>query len=289
MEIAEAKQKIILALDVSDVDEAIEIVKELGEHVAGFKVGFEFIFAMLAMLITPNLDEARRNLSKIRKLFGLLKGRMLLDCKLADIPNTMEKAVLNIVKLEVWGFNFHVSAGDGSVAKAIENAGDCLTFGVTVLTSLKGDKCRLIFGDEPKEKVVQFAEMLVKAGATAVICSAEEGPYLRGTAVDEDGKLLPDFEERAEKFAGLKIATPGIRPLWARTDDQERVVTPHQAVNVNEVDWVIIGRPIRNPPAAVGSRLMAVNLIASEIAVGHEITTEEIPVAKATMIAALAH
>jgi len=291
MEIEDARKKIIVALDVSDVDEAIEIVEELGEHVAGFKVGFEFIFAILAMLLSSviNLRTARTNLSKIRKLFRLLEGRMLLDCKLADIPNTMTKAVINIGKLLTWGFNFHASAGAKSIEAAVQNAGDSRTFGVTVLTSLGSDGCQSVFGDTPSNKVVQFAEMLLDAGATGVICSAKEGPFLRGTVVDDDGELLPDSDKRREKFAGLKIATPGIRPLWARKDDQQRVVTPHQAINVNEVDFVIIGRPILEPPAAVGSRPMAVNLIASEIAVGHEITTEEIPACIATMIATAAH
>ncbi|MDD2807559.1 MAG: orotidine-5'-phosphate decarboxylase [Patescibacteria group bacterium] len=277
MRLEDAQRKIIVALDVGTVDEAIEIVEELGDHVGGFKVGFEFIFAILAMLIADiRLKDARHNLSKIRELFRLLKGRVLLDCKLADIPNTMGKAVVNIVKLRIWGFNFHASAGSKSIEAAVKNAGDCATFGVTVLTSVKKDECLSIFGAEPNEKVAQFAEMLVNAGATGVICSAAEGPYLRGTATDDHGNLLEGSEERALKFVGLKIATPGIRPLWAPSDDQQRVVTPHQAINVNRVDLVIIGRPILNPPLGVTSRVHAAQLIAREIAEGHEITAEEL-------------
>lgn len=267
----EARQKIIVAVDASDVDEALEIISELSDHVGRFKIGFEFIFAMLVMLITPNLATARTNLSKIRRLFGLLKGRMLLDCKLADIPNTMENAVLNIVKLMVWAFNFHVSAGEKSARAAVVDAGDCQTFGVTVLTSIGTEECMSIFGQEPNDMVEQFSRTLVDINATGVICSAQEGPYLRGTAVDDAGELLPDSDERKERFANLEIATPGIRPLWARTDDQQRVVTPHQAININGVTYVIIGRPITQPPAGF-TRVQAAQLVAQEIAEGCEIT-----------------
>lgn len=263
MTMDEARQSIIAAVDVSTVDEALEIIAELSDHVGRFKLGFEFIFAILVMLLaTRTLSEARTNLSKIRRLYQLLKdGRLLLDCKLADIPNTMAKAAANVAKLGVWGFNFHASAGRKSIAAVVENAGDSLTFGVTVLTSLDPDECRSIFGDEPNVKVKQFAEMLVAENASGVICSAKEGAFLRS-------------DEHRDKFAKLLVATPGIRPLWSLKQDQARSVTPHEAVNINGVTFVIIGRPITEPPLGL-TRVQAAQLVAQEIAEGREITKEE--------------
>lgn len=247
------EDRIIFPLDVPSVAEGIELVKELLRHVGRFKIGLQMIYAMLRSIITaPSYQEARRKAAEIRELFKLLDGNVLLDGKLDDIPNTVGSASIEIAGMGVWGFNVHASAGREAVRKAIANKGDALVFGVTVLTSIVEDECRSIFGDEPNNKVLQFATMLVNEGADGIICAPKEGKLLR-------------MEDR---FDGMYLACPNVRSLWAQKgiDDQDpkRQMTPGEVIKAG-IDYAIIGRPIREPPEEIGSPAEAAQRIAEEI------------------------
>lgn len=245
----EPKDRIIVALDVDSVGKARNLVVQLAPYVGGFKVGLELINSMIASIIIPeSLDEALDNATEIRMLFTPeWRKKIFWDQKIHDIPNTLAGASRPLSKMGVKIFNFHASAGREAIIKVVENKGDSLVFGVTVLTTITPEECKSIFGDYPGEKVLQFARMLVDAGADGIICSPQELRLLG----ENDIKLLK--------------GTPGVRPLWYPAKDQKRVMTPQEAVKA-KADFVIIGRPITDPPPEIGSPVDAAKKVAEEIA-----------------------
>ncbi len=229
------KDRIIFPLDVDSVNKAIALVKKLKPHVGMFKIGLEFINSMLASIILTSEKGALENLAKIRELFDLLDGKIFWDGKFDDIPNTTAGASSSVVKIGVRMFNVHASAGEESIRKAVENKGSAQVLAVTVLTSITEKECISIFGDNPEAKVVQFARMLIKAGADGIICSPKEL------------KALSKYKE----FDNLIKVIPGVRPLWAEAGDQNRTMTAYEAILFGAT-FLVIGRPIRLPPKEIG-------------------------------------
>jgi len=245
----EEKKRIIVALDVDSVDKAIDLVKQLLPHVGYFKIGLELIYTMLASLVAAKDEaEAAGALAKIRELFGLLKDRVFLDTKLDDIPNTVAGASKAIVKMAVKMFNIHASAGKEAVIKAVASRGNSLVIGVTVLTSIGEEECISIFGDKPGPKVIQFAKILVEVGADGIVCSPQE---------------LELLNQHPELKKLVKVI-PGVRPEWATKGDQKRVMTPFEAI-LSGASYLVIGRPITQPPPEIGGPIDAAKKIAEEI------------------------
>ncbi|MEK9135034.1 MAG: orotidine-5'-phosphate decarboxylase [Patescibacteria group bacterium] len=246
----EPKDRIILPLDVDSVQKATNLVELLAPYVGPFKVGLEFINTMLASLILPkDREEAESNLWAIRRLFDLLSGKIFWDGKFDDIPNTVAGASIPVAKMGVRMFNVHASAGRESVVKAVANKGNALVLGVTVLTSIDSKECVFIFGQEPGTKVLRFALMLADVKADGIICSPHELSLIR---------TLPDLDS-------LLTITPGVRPEWAAVGDQKRVMTPGEAIRAG-ADYLVIGRPITQPPSEIGGPVKAAKRIAAEIA-----------------------
>lgn len=247
----EPKDIIILPLDVDSVQKALPLARQLVSHVGLFKLGLEFINSMLVSVIIPSgEDEALGNLRLIRELFETL-GRDVVfwDGKFDDIPNTVGGASLSVARMGVKMFNVHASAGREAVLKAVANKSNSLVLGVTVLTSISSEECVSIFGDKPGPKVLQFARMLVEVGADGIICSPQELELLR----------------QQPELKNLLKVIPGVRPLWAAVGDQKRVMTPREAI-IAGADYLVIGRPITQPPAEIGSPVDAAKKIAEEIA-----------------------
>lgn len=229
------KDRIIVALDVSDVHEAITLVEMLRAYVGGFKIGFEFFIAMFVQLIVAkDEEEANFKLRKIRHLFALLDGKLFLDLKLNDIPNTVGKASKAISALLTKMFNMHASAGPEAMKAAAANKGDSLLLAVTVLTSLEPATVRSIFGDFPTDKVLQFARQAMNAGLDGIVCSPQE--------------IMPIRAET--ELASLKLVTPGIRDADAKPDDQKQTMTAAEAI-IAGADYLVIGRPITTAPNPV--------------------------------------
>jgi orotidine-5'-phosphate decarboxylase len=234
------KQRIIVALDVSTLKEAKNLVRTLAPHVGLFKVGLELLTAQGA----PRAVKAVQSLG----------GEVFYDGKFNDIPNTTAGAVRAVIAMGVYMYNVHVSAGKKAIEAAIESKGahpssKPFLLGVTVLTSIDEEESVSIFGARPGAKVLQFAHMLKDVGADGIICSPQELEFLT--------------KDRSLKEM-IKV-TPGVRPIWAAAGDQKRFMTPGEAIRAG-ADYVVIGRPITKPPAEIGAPANAAQLIAQEIA-----------------------
>ena len=239
------KDRIIVPIDISDIDKAIKLVTTLKPYVGMFKFGLELITTLLVQLvITGDI----LLLQKVQTLFKAVEGQLFWDGKWDDISNTVGNTALALSPLNPKMVNVHASAGIDSMQAAVQNSSGSLVLGVTVLTSIKEGECISIFGDLPNKKVVEFARTIFNVGAQEIICSAKELYVLE-----------------KEHFANnlLKVV-PGIRPQWAPIGDQKRVMTPSEAINVG-ADYLVIGRPITELPIEVGGPIEAVRRIIDEI------------------------
>ncbi|MFT5224390.1 MAG: orotidine-5'-phosphate decarboxylase [Polaribacter sp.] len=221
------ESRVIVALDYSDQKQALEFVAKTSPDQCKLKVGKE-----LFTRAGPHLVE-----TLVSKGFDVF-----LDLKFHDIPNTVKKAVYAAAQLEVWMVNVHAMGGQSMLSAAregVDMAGNRHPFliAVSVLTSMSPtDLAQLGISDELPDFVKRLAAMAINEGLDGLVCSAQEASLLRETF----GK------------APL-LVTPGIRPDWATTDDQQRIVTPDQAIE-NGASYLVIGRPItqhQNPSEAL--------------------------------------
>ena len=233
----EAKERIIVALDVDSLDKAKPLVESLAPYVGCFKVGLEFITA-----VGP---------SQVVEFVNSLGGKVFYDGKFDDIPNTVGGAAKAVAGLNVKMFNVHASAGVEAMMAAVANKGQSLVLAVTVLTSLEENNAHLIFGAPSKAKVLQLARDAKIAGCDGVICSPQELELL--------GKQ--------KELGSLLKVTPGVRPEWAAAGDQKRIMTPAEAIKAGATA-LVIGRPITKPPAEIGTPVDAVKKITKEITAG---------------------
>lgn len=242
------KNKILVALDVSTIDSAIALVRELAPYVGGFKVGLE----LMTHVGAPQIVEAVRDAG----------GMLFYDGKFHDIPNTVAGAVRGAVRPGVEMINVHCMGGplmmkaakEAAVAEAkTQKIPVPIVLGVTVLTSMDATQLQAIGMTQVREGrdvailVGHLALEAKKAGLDGVVASPQEAAMIR----DLCGR---DFV----------IVTPGVRPIWAAAGDQKRVMTPRDAVEAG-ADYVVIGRPITHPPKEVGSPTAAVQKIIEEL------------------------
>jgi len=209
---------LIVALDVSDLRRAHDLAAELAPHVGLLKVGLELLSA--------------HGPDGVRAVSGL--GPVFVDCKLHDIPTTVERASANIAKLGVRMFNVHALGGEPMMRAAVDGAhrgADAvgaampLVLGVTVLSSLAG---------EGLASPASLAFEAKHAGLDGVVVSGADVRDVRD-ACGEDFVLV----------------VPGIRPEGSNGDDQIRVLTPGEAIQ-RGADYLIVGRPITDAPDPVG-------------------------------------
>lgn len=211
------KDRIIVALDVATKDEALALVEKLSVHVGVFKIGKE--------LFTACGPEIVKEIQK-------LGGKVFLDLKFHDIPNTVAKAVAQSTKLGVYMMTLHTSGGSEMLKAAVESAKNNsdnppILLGVTVLTSLDDNGLKEIgFSCSAEEMVIKLVGLAKTSGVSGIVCSAKEVKKLREKFGDE-----------------IVLVTPGIRPTWSASGDQKRITTPKDAVD-NGTDFMVIGRPI---------------------------------------------
>ncbi len=215
----EARAKVIFALDVDSFTEAQRWVALLSAHVGMFKVGKQLFTAH-----GPDIVRMIENSG----------GEVFLDLKYHDIPNTVAMASLEAARLGAKLFNLHALGGYEMMARTVEalekefrgkTRGKVLA--VTILTSSNEQTLRDVGIEYPvQEMVVRLARLAHKAGIDGVVASPLEVPLIR--------------EACGRNFL---IVTPGVRPVFAATDDQKRVMTPADAVQAG-ADYLVIGRPI---------------------------------------------
>lgn len=218
-----SRERLIFALDVPGLDEAQALISTLGDSVEFYKLGLEVFLS-----------------GHYFALMAELKGRgkkVFADLKLFDIPATVAAAVRQLAKHEI---DFCTVHGNDSMLKAAVDArGNMQILAVTALTSLdQGDLDDLGFKCDVRTLVLSRARRALALGCDGVVSSGLEVNALR-------------------EHAGPRLITvcPGIRPIHndrVQNNDQQRVVTPYQAIR-DGADYLVVGRPIReahDPSAA---------------------------------------
>jgi len=208
------RERLIFALDVPSVGDAMSMVGRLGSSVMFYKIGLELFMA-------GGYFELLRQLQDLGK-------KVFVDLKFFDVPQTVGAAVS---RLNGRGVSFCTVHGNENIlAAACDAKKDLKVLAVTVLTSLdESDLNDLGFRCNPKELVLSRARRALEVGCDGVVSSGLEAPDLR--------------QELGERFL---VVTPGIRPV-ANVDDQKRVVGVEQAFR-NGADYIVVGRPIKNAP-----------------------------------------
>lgn len=218
--------KVVVALDFDKKADALSFVDKVQPSDCRLKVGKEMF-----TYFGPEFVKILAN-----------KGfDVFLDLKFHDIPNTVAKAVRASADLGVWMVNVHASGGSKMMIAAKEalvsyKQDAPLLIGVTVLTSMgQDDLLGLGITKTPAEQVMALATLANQSGLDGVVCSAWEAEALK--------------QSQGKEF---KLVTPGIRPAGSSADDQKRIMTPREAIDVG-VDYLVIGRPITkaNDPHSV--------------------------------------
>ncbi len=209
-----AKDRLIVALDVSTVDEAQELVERLDGLVSFFKIGLQLQLSVSLPFIRGLMDRG---------------NRVFLDYKYFDIEETVQRAVTQVAAMGVSFLTVH--GNRPTIRAAVEGRGksDLRLLSVTVLTSLdSADIQDLGFPCDLSQLVLHRVKNALRAGCDGVIASGREVAAIRSLAGDRP----------------LLIVTPGIRPSTANVNDHKRSVTPAEAIKAG-ADYLVVGRPIR--------------------------------------------
>ncbi len=208
----EARDRLIIPLDVPTVMQAEAMVDKLGDTVSFYKVGHQLAFA--------------GGLNFVRELKDMGK-HVFLDMKLLDIDNTISKGVENIVRMGVEMTTIHAYPKAMRAAVEAANGSDLCLLGVTVLTSMDdADLTAAGYADKANDLVLKRAEDASKAGMGGVVASPKEAAEIR--------KIITP---------NMAIVTPGIRPAGSDVGDQKRVMTPGDAIKAGSTH-LVVGRPV---------------------------------------------
>ncbi len=208
--------KVIVALDFPDAKTAMQLVNQLNPELCKLKVGKE--------LFTASGPDFVRSLVK-------LGFKVFLDLKFHDIPNTVASACAVAADLGVWMMNVHASGGRKMMETASNRLAQLserpLLIGVTILTSLSQEEINEVgYTGSPQANVLNLAKLAMSSGLDGIVCSPLEASPVREAT-----------------HPGFQLVTPGVRPVFASTDDQKRVMTPADALQAG-ANYLVIGRPI---------------------------------------------
>ena len=210
----DARDRLIVALDLPDVQHAHAMVKTLQDSVRFYKIG-------LTLQLAPGVE-------------GLIQSviadgnKVFLDYKYYDVPETVSKAVSQACRLGVSFLTIHGSRATIQGAVRGRGSSDLKLFTVTVLTSMDaGDIAELGYANHSVEELVLFrARMALEGGCDGVIASGLEAERIKELSTGE-----------------LLVVTPGIRPEGYPEDDQKRKMTARDAILAG-ADYLVVGRPI---------------------------------------------
>ena len=212
----DAREKLIVALDVSTAAAAQKIVTAVGDSALTYKVGMQLYTAEGPRSVRDLVTSGRR---------------VFLDLKYHDIPTTVAAAVHEAAKLGVSMLTVHASGGGKMLHAAVDaartNNPALIVLGVTVLTSLDEIELEKVgFRGTVREEVLRLATLALDNGCKGIVTSAQETAAVRA--------------ELGHNFA---IVTPGVRPAGSAHGDQVRVATPAEAIAVG-ASHIVVGRPI---------------------------------------------
>src|SRR5262249_1046282 len=220
------KDRLSVALDVDSSGRAVRLVDPRAGQVSRFKIGSQLFTAF-----GPPAVEAVRKRG----------GEVFLDLKFHDIPNTVDGAAREAVRLGVFMFNVHASGGRVMMQAAVHGAAEAahtlggarpLLLAVTVLTNL----------DRPALRHERHIPASVEGHVLHLCTLAREAGL--------DGNVASPNEIRAVRNAlgpRWAIVTPGVRPTGGERQDQSRVATPRAATQAG-ADYLVVGRPITGAP-----------------------------------------
>ena len=210
MRLMQPHDRLVVAVDVSARDEILRMVDALQGTAGVFKIGLQAFIANGPSIVREVVARGER---------------VFLDLKIHDIPNTAKHAVAEAASLGASIATVH-AAGGASMLRAC-NHDTLLVLGVTVLTSLsETDLLGIGFGGSAIDNVVRLARLAQGSGLRGVVASPLE--------------IAPIREACGDDFV---ILTPGIRPQGADAGDQQRVMTPGEAVRAGAT-YIVVGRPI---------------------------------------------
>lgn len=230
------EEKIFVALDYDNMDDALRTADKLGDTIRTMKVGLQLYFHAGPQIL-HRLNE--------------MGFQVFMDCKFHDIPNTVAGAADSVTQHGVYMFNVHCGGGLEMMKRAKEAAihrakAQGLTIpkviGVTQLTSTAQETLNREIGipGDVRDVVVHYARLAKEAGLDGVVASGHEISYIR--------------EACGEDFLTV---IPGIRPTWAGANDQKRVMTPGEALRLG-AHYLVIGRAIThaNDPRDAALRIL---------------------------------
>jgi len=208
--------KIILALDTTDVHQALETTKKIIDKIFTVKLGLEFFNA--------------NGKSGIQKFNNIGVNNLMLDLKLKDIPQTVYKAIKALDDIKFGFLTIHAQGGKAMIEKAKEAASEIKSqpkiLMVTILTSLNDNDLKIMGNDSSVMQQVEYFAKIAKEMGVGVVCSGHEAKTVR--------KILG---------SNLQIFTPGVRMPNDNSDDQQRVCTPLESIK-NGSDKIIMGRSL---------------------------------------------
>jgi orotidine-5'-phosphate decarboxylase len=208
----DARERLIVALDLASVEAAEKMVARLGESVLFYKIGYQLAFA-------GGLPFAAGLIAAGKQVF--------LDLKLHDIGNTVQKGVESVAQLGATFLTVHAFPQTMRAAVEGKRGSTLRILAVTVLTSYDdADLAAAGYEMSVGELAAARAAQARDTGIDGLVCSAEEATNLR--------KIVGP---------GMALVTPGIRPMGSAVGDQKRVMGPARAIRCG-ADYLVVGRPV---------------------------------------------
>lgn len=238
-----AKDRIVLALDVDDLNEAESLVVELKDYVGYFKIGLQLFTSYGFSAIKMIRDHG---------------GKVYCDLKFHDIPNTVSHACSNLIRHNINFFNIHLQGGSKMVSQVVKTAKDTArslevdpptilgvsllsSFGQRTLTEELCVECNI------EDYIIRLTKIAKDNGLDGIVAGASESKRIR--------------QEFGDDFI---ILCPATRPTWAAVNDQVRVDTPTEAIKAG-VDYLVIGRPITDAEDKVAAAKLIIDEINSAL------------------------
>ncbi|KAA0077833.1 orotidine-5'-phosphate decarboxylase [Tardiphaga sp. P9-11] len=221
------RDRLIVALDLPDVDAAEAMIARLGDSVTFYKIGYQLGYA--------------GGLPLVRKLADAGK-KVFADLKMHDIGNTVARGVESVAKLGASFLTVHAYPQTMQAAANASKGSGLKILAVTVLTSYDNEDLKAAgYQLGVSDLVAARAQQAQALGIDGLVCSPEEAANLR--------KLIK---------ADMCLVTPGVRPAGSDTGDQKRVMTPAHAIAEGS-DYLVVGRPVMEAadPKAVAEAIVA--------------------------------